>query len=173
MAEKQKSNKLIVVVIILMVILLAAAGVIIVMLAKGGDNTSSEIYNSETGFGYELNAEVLTSGDKAFSQTEGVAIKFKTVARSADGINFSCQIGNSTANALDMYIDIYENTDFSEEGRIYVSGLMRPGEGITSFKALKQMPSGNYDVVLIPTLIEDDHKTIHAQSSVALTLMVD
>lgn len=172
MAEKQKGSKLIVIVIILMVVLLAAAGVIIALLVKGGGNeTSSEIYTSERGFGYEVTASVITSGDVAFSQPEGVGVRYKPVAVSTDGWNFECEIGSSLANKLDMYIDMY--SDIQAQDQIYVSGLMRPGEGITSFTAKHEMPKGQYDVVLVLTLVEDDHKTLHAQSVVALTLSVE
>ena len=172
MAEEKKSNKLILIVIILMVILLVAAGVIIALLVTGGNNeTSSEIYNSETGFGYEVTASLITSGEIAFSQPEGVAVRFSPYASSTDGLNFKCEIGNSLANTLDMYIEIY--ADMQAQDKVYGSGLMRPGEGITSFKALHEMPKGSYDVVLVLTLVEDDHKTIHNQSTVALILSVD
>lgn len=172
MAEKSKSNKsLIVIVIILLVLLLAAAGVVIVLLAKGEPGTPSTTFTSEYGIGYELNAEVITSGDVAFSQPDGVAVRFNTAARSSDGYNFTCEIANSRANTLDMYIDIYWDASYEDE--LYLSGLMRPGEGITTFKTNRQIPSGTYDVVLVPTLMEDDHKTIHAQSAVALTLVVE
>lgn len=172
MAEKSKSNKsLIVIVIILLVLLLAAAGVVIVILANGESGTPSTTFTSENGIGYELNATVLTSGEIAFSQPEGVAIKFNTAAKSTDGYNFTCKIGNSLANTLDMYVDIYWDASYEDE--LYLSGLMRPGEGITTFKSNREIPKGTHEVVLVPTLMEDDHKTIHAQSAVALYLIVE
>lgn len=171
MAEKQKSNKLIVVVIILMVVLLGAAGVIITLLVMGGDNTSSVIYDSETGFHYDVTASILTSGEVAVSQPDAVNVRFNPLATSNDGVNFRCEIGNSLANSLDMMVYIY--FDMVDQEHIYTSGLMRPGEGITTFTADHKIPSGSYDVVLLPTLVEDDHKTIHSQSSVYLTLVVE
>lgn len=171
MAEKSKSNKLVVIVIILLVLLLAAAGVVVVLLAKGDENTSSLDYTSTDGIGYEINAVVITSGDVAVSQPEGVGIRFNTAARSSDGWTFTCEIGNSTANQKDIYIDIYWDDSFEDE--LYLSGLMRPGQGITSFKTNRQIPSGVHEVVLVPTLVEDDHKTLIGQSAVVLTLFVD
>ncbi len=170
MAEKNKSNKLVSILIILIALLVVGAGVVIALLVTGrNDETSSENSTSQGGIiGYEVNASVITSGDVAFSQPEGVAVRFKPVASSTDGINFECEIGNSLANTLDMYIDMYT----SEGEQIYISGLMKPGEGITSFKTNQQMPQGSYDVTLVLTLVEDDHSTLHAQSMVALTLMV-
>lgn len=172
MAEKSKSNKLVVIVIILLVLILAAAGVVIVMLAKGGnDDTPSQGFTSETGIGYEMNAEVITTGDVAVSQPEGIGIRYNTLAQSSDGWNFTCEIGNSTANAKDIYIDIYWDDSYEEE--LYLSGLLRPGQGIKSFKTSRQIPSGYHDVVLVPTLVEDDHKTLLGQSAVVLTLFVE
>lgn len=174
MAEKNKS-KLAPILIILMLALLIAAGVIIALLISGKDSGNSDDsslnFTPGSGIGYEINASVITSGDIAFSQPEGVAVRFKPLAISNDGINFDCEIGNSLANKLDMYIDIY--SDVAATDQLYISGLMRPGEGITSFKARHEMPKGNYDVVLVLTLVEDDHSTLHAQSIVALTLNVE
>lgn len=173
MAEEKKKNKALVpILIIVLVLVIVAAGVVILKLLNKEDESANSLnYTSENGIGYELNAVVLTSGDIAVSQPDGVAIRFKPIARSADGENFSCEIANSFANKLDIYIDIY--TDASYEDEIYLSGLLRPGEGITSFKTNRKMSSGTYDVVLVPTTVEDDHKTIAAQSAVYLTLVVD
>lgn len=172
MAEEKKKNKLVLVLIIVLVVVIAAAGIIIwQLLNREGDDTTSLNYTSENGIGYEINATVLTSGDLTVSQPDGVAIRFKPMAVSSDGENFGCEIANSYANALDMYIDIYVDASYEEE--IYLSGLMRPGEGITSFKTNRVMSKGTYDVVLVATTVEDDHKTIHGQTSVALTLVVE
>lgn len=174
MAEKEKKkNVLVPILIIVLVLVIAAAAVIIVKLLGREDESTSLNWTSENGIGYEVNAKVYTSGDIAYSQPEGVAIRFKTVATSDNGTDFACEIGNSTANMLDMYIDIYDDIAMEPENEIYLSGLMRPGEQITSFKTNRQMPKGSYDVVLVTTLVEEDHKTIHAQSSVALTLIVN
>lgn len=175
MAEKEKKKNVLVpiLIIVLIVVVAAAAVVIIKLLGKENGGESGPNYTSENGIGYEINAQVYTSGDIAYSQPEGVAVRFKTVATSSDGTNFACEIGNSTANKLDMYIDLYDDIAMETENEIYLSGLLRPGEQITSFKTSRQMPKGSYDIVLVVTLVEDDHKTIHAQSSVALTLIVD
>ncbi|MDE6728057.1 MAG: hypothetical protein K2J80_09000 [Oscillospiraceae bacterium] len=173
MAESEKKkNVLVPILIIILIVVVVAGGVVILKLLnkEEGDERSLN-YTSGNGIGYEMNAVVLTSGDIAVSQPDGVAIKFKPIAKSEDGVNFSCEIANSLANKLDIYIDIY--LDASYEDEIYLSGLLRPGEGITSFKTNRKMSSGTYDVVLVPTTVEDDHKTIAAQSAVYLTLVVD
>lgn len=172
MAEKKKNKALVPILIVILIVVIAAAAVIIIkLLNKEDDGGNSLNYTSEAGIGYELNATVLTSGDIAVSQPDGVAIRFVPMARSEDGENFVCEIANSYANALDMYIDIYLDANYEEE--IYLSGLMRPGEGITSFKTNRVMSKGTYDVVLVATTVEDDHKTLVGQSAVALTLVVE
>lgn len=172
MAEKEKKkNVLVPILIVVLIVVIVAAAVIVLKLLNKEDDTTSLNYTSENGIGYELNATVLTSGDVAVSQPEGVAIRFKPAASSTDGENFACEIANSYANKLDMYIDIY--LDASYEDEIYLSGLMRPGEGITSFKTNRVMSKGTYDVVLVATTVEDDHKTLRGQTSVALTLIVE
>lgn len=173
MAEKEKKKNVFVpiLIIILVVVIAAAAVVILKLLNKDGDTESGLNYTSENGIGYEMNAVILTSGDIAVSQPDGVALRFNPIARSTDGENFTCEIANSLANKLDIYLDIYFDANYEDE--IYLSGLLRPGEGITSFKTKRVMPKGTYDVVLVPTTVEDDHKTITGQSSVYLTLIVE
>lgn len=170
MAEKSKSNKLVVIVIILLVLILAAAGVVIVMLAKGGDDTSSPGFTFEYGIGFEGNAVVLTSGEAAVTQPDGLGITLQPVATSSDGINFSCKIGNPLSNKYDMYVALYE--DFDSEDPIYLSGLFHPGEGLTTFNTNTKVPSGNYETILVITLVEEDHKTLVRQSNVFLNLVV-
>lgn len=170
-SEKKKNVLVPILIIILIVVIVAAAVVILKLLNKEEGDERSLNYTSENGIGYELNATVLTSGDVALSQPDGVGVSFYTAAKSTDGINFECEIGNSLANKLDMYIDIY--LDASYEDEIYLSGLLRPGEGIKSFKSKFQLAPGAYDVVLVLTLVEDDHKTINGQSAVSLTMIVE
>lgn len=175
MAEKKK-NALVPILIILVVVLLAAAGVIITLLVTGKEETpSGPKYTSEFGIGYEINASVITSDvEPTSSQGRGVAVRYRQSADSTNGWDFNCEIGNSTANALDMYLALYEaGEDIYSQEPVYVSGLLRPGEGITHFKTNREMPKGSYDVVAAFTLVEDDHKTLYAQSLVYLTFRVE
>ena len=169
--EKKKNKALVPILLIILIVVIVAAAVVIIKLLTKEDDKPDTASGNWIGIGYEQNATILTSGEIAFSQPEGIGIRFNPLATSADGENFNCEIANSYANTLDMYIDIYTDGTYEEE--IYISGLMRPGEGITYFKTNRVMSKGTYDVVLVLTLVEDDHKTIHSQSNVALTLYVE
>lgn len=174
-SEKKKSKLVPILIIILIVVIAAATFVIVKLLDKQNGGESGLNYTSENGIGYEINAQVLTSDvEFATSQGDGIAVKYKPSAISSDGYEFDCSIGNSNGNKLDMYLAIYESDqDLNEQEPVYLSGLLRPGEGITHFKTNRKMPSGSYDVVLAFTLVEDDHKTLHGQSLVYLTFRVD
>ena len=175
MAEEKKKNKFVPILITILSLIIVAAGVIILLLLKKqGESGNSLNYTSENGIGYEINATVITSDvEFATSQGDGIAVKYKPSAISSDGWEFDCEMGNSTGNKLDMYLAIYESDqDLTSQEPIYLSGLLKPGEGITHFKTNRKMPSGSYDVVLAFTLVEDDHQTLHGQSLVYLTFRV-
>lgn len=168
--EKKKNKALVPILLIILIVVIVAVGIIVIKLLTKEDDKPTTSGNW-IGIGYEQNATILTSGEIAYSQPEGIAVRFNPLAVSADGENFECEIANSYGNTLDMYLDIY--VDLVDMEEIYLSGLMRPGEGITHFKTNRVMPKGTYDVVLVLTLVEDDHQTIHSQSNVALTLYVE
>lgn len=170
MAEKEKKRNVLVPILLIVLILIVAAAAVVIIKLLNKEDDEPKTSGNWIGIGYEQNATILTSGEIAYSQPEGIAVRFNPLAVSGDGENFECEIANSYGNTLDMYLDIY--VDLVDKEEIYLSGLLRPGEGITHFKTNRVMPKGTYDVVLVLTLVEDDHKTIHSQSNVALTLYV-
>lgn len=170
--EEKKKNKLLVPILItvLALIIVAAGVVILLLLKKQGEGGNSLNYTSENGIGYEGNAVVLTSGEAAIEQPEGIAITMQPIATSSDGINFECVIGNPLYNKYDMYVALYDEDN--DEEPLYLSGLIRPGEGLTMFSLKNALTPGNHEMVLVLTLVEEDHKTLIRQSDVFLTLRV-
>ncbi len=100
-----------------------------------------------------------------------IPLHFATVATSKDGENFKCVLGNPGGAQYDMYFDMYADSEMKDQ--IYISGLVPPGSQIEEFKTNKKFPKGNTDIVLAITTVEDDHKTLHLQTFVALTLIVE
>ena len=162
--------------IILIPLCLAALVMICIVLffllrpGKEGGEESTEL-------GYDANAVVVTDEDELqklvdeMQNKDGqISLEYKNVASSADGSNFSCYIANSAKNKYDMYIGIYTDADFEDE--LYLSQLMRPGTGIKEFACKKELAPGSYEVILVFTLVKDDHKTIQSQTPVTYTLNV-
>ncbi len=173
MAEAKKSSqKTVIIVLIIIVALLLAGGAaaLILMNAKDGET------ESETGgIRYEANVGMVKPNeDLAEKLKEGaddrIPLHFSTTAVSEDGVNFECVLGNPDGAKYDIYFDIYADADCTEQ--IYLSGLVAPGTQLESFKSSKTFPKGTQDVVLVITQVEDDHKTLHLQTSVYITLNV-
>lgn len=128
--------------------------------------------------GYEGNAVVVTSEEELQKQVEEmesrdgkISLEYKNVAISGNGTDFDCYIANSVYNTGDMYIGIYTDATYEEE--LYLTQLIKPGSGITSFECNKKLEPGHHDAVLLFTLVEDDHKTIRTQTPVTYSLNVD
>ncbi len=127
--------------------------------------------------GYDENAVVVTDEDELQkivdemqNRESSISLEYKNIAGSSDGSNFSCYIANSAKNRYDMYIGIYSDADYEEE--LYLSQLLKPGSGIKDFKCNKKLESGSYNMILVFTLVGDDHETIKSQTPVTFTMNV-
>lgn len=171
-SENRKKKFILLLVIILV---LAAVAVTVFLLYQGRDRKDG---SDGGGLGYESTAVVVTDQeqlqkivDDMASQDGKISLEYKNVAKSSDGSEFDCYIANSAQNICDMYIGIYTDASYKEE--LYLTKLMKPGSGITTFTCNKKMEPGRHDAVLVFTLVEDDHKTIRTQTSVTYSLYVD
>lgn len=173
--EKKSSNKKLVIILIVVIVLLVAGGAAFLLL-NGKKPAEQGTLTSNGTIPYAANVGVVKENeDLAEKLKEGtgdrIPIHFATGANSKDGENFTCVLGNPQGAQYDMYFDMYSDSTLSEQ--IYISGLVAPGSQLESFKSNKKFPKGNTDVVLVITTVEDDHKTLHSQAMVALTLIVE
>lgn len=175
--EKKSSNKtVIIILLIVIVLLLVGVGLFFVLNAKNKPAEGGAKLTSDGTIPYAVNVGVVKENENlADKLKEGtsnrIPLHFATGAYSKDGENFTCVLGNPQGAQYDMYFDMYSDSTLSEQ--IYISGLVAPGSQIESFKSSKTFPKGNTDVVLVITTVEDDHKTLHLQTMVALTLVVE
>lgn len=178
--EKKSSNKRIIIVLIIVIVLLLAGGITAFALINANADKPGEVTNSAGGkqIPLEVNAGVLNPdqlkdwNESALKEAQDtqIPVSFSPIATSTDGENFSCEIGNPPGAKYYMYLDIYSDTKLEEE--VYLSGLLEPGKGITSFKTNRPFPKGETDTVLVLTTVQDDMQTIVAQTMVVLTLQV-
>lgn len=175
--EKKSSNKTVIIILIIVIILLLAGGATFFIL-----NANKSPESESTGgkqIPLEINAGVLSPdklkewNESALQEMEDnqIPMIYSPTATSTDGVNFECEIGNPAGAKYYMYLDLYSDTSLEEE--IYLSGLLEPGKGITSFSTSKTFPQGETDTVLVFTTVQDDQKTIVAQTMVYLTLQVN
>lgn len=174
MAEtKKSSNRTVIIILIIVIVLLLAGGATFFILNA---NKPAEETTSSGGIAYEANVGMIKPNeDLAEKLKEGVGdripLHFSTTAVSSDGENFKCVLGNPDGAQYDIYFDIYADNDCTDQ--IYLSGLIAPGSQLEGFTSKKTFPKGTQDVVLVITQVEDDHNTLHLQTMVTLTLVVD
>lgn len=177
--ENKKSSKAIIILLIIIIVLLLAGGVTAVVLLTRDNGDQPEKLDASGGIIHYDEAAVALDEDSLRSQFEDaakaaegtMALKYQSEARSSDGTNFSCYIGNSEANEYDMYANIYLDEALTEQ--VLLTGLIPPGSGIQEFESEIPLSPGTYETVLVLTQVEDDHSTFHAQVMVTLTLVVE
>ena len=178
--KKSSNNKIIIILLIIVILLLIGGGVIAFVLLSGDRPDDEQVTPSGGGkvIPLEVTAGVL-SPDKLQQWNESalqeaqdtqIPVSFSPTVTSSDGVNFDCEIGNPPGAKYYMYLDIYSDTTLEEE--VYLSGLLAPGTGITSFTTSKTFPKGDTEGVLVLTTVREDQQTIVAQTMVALTLSV-
>lgn len=136
--------------------------------AKYGSQVDDIGYESGTVASDE--AELQKFADHMKNEDGKVSLEYKNAASSSDGKKFNCYIANSMNNKYDMYLGIYSDSTCEEE--LYLSKLLKPGTGIEEFECNKKLSPGNYSVILVFTLVGEDHKTIKSQTPIAYTLNV-
>ena len=164
--EKKPSNSGVLIIILIAALLLLAGAVPVYFIIRD----SLPIEESSTSGGNVIPSEAKSNSDLSVQDNQ-IPISFDPVARSTDGENFTCAIGNPAGARYDMYLDM--RADSALEEQVYMSGLLKPGQGITRFKTSKTFPKGDTDIVLVFTTVADDHKTLVAQTMMVLTLSVE
>ncbi len=99
-----------------------------------------------------------------------VALEYKNDASSEDGKTFSCYIANSTANKYDMYIQMFADSELTDQ--LLLSGLIRPGSAFDEITLEHELETGDHTVYVAFTQVEEDLETIHAQVIVTMELHV-
>lgn len=173
--EKQKPSKVIIILLIIIIVLLLVGGgtaaYILTRRTEKIDASGGIIKYDEAAVALD-EFSLRSHYADAMKAAEGtMALMYQNEARSSDGTNFSCYIGNSTANEYDMYANIYLDEELTEQ--ILLTGLIPPGSGIQEFESEIPLRPGTYDTVLVLTQVEKDHSTFHAQLMVTLTLVVE
>lgn len=177
--EEKKSSKAVIILLVIIIILLLAGGAAAAVFFLNrddeplpDDNRNFMIQYDEAAVALDEDALKKQFGDALKKAEEGqIALRYKNVAYSTDGVNFTCDIGNSTANTKDLYFNIYTDSTFEEQ--ILLTGLVPPGQGITEFVSEIPFEPGTYEAVLVFTRVDDDHATMLGQAKVTYTLVVE
>lgn len=179
--KEQKSNKKLIIIIVSVGFAVIAALVAVIIILLGKKPAEQPPLNNNLIDGkikYEPGVIVVDKDnlqeeyDKAVNKVKDgyISLNFNNWAESEDGTNFDCYFGNSPENTYDVYYDMYLDDSLSQ--RIFITGLIPPGSGIDHFESEYFLSPGQYEAVLVLTQVESDHATIHAQTSVQITLVV-
>lgn len=173
--ENKKSSKAIIILLIIIILLLLIGGGVAVYFLTRESDEPEKIGANGGIIQYDQAAvafDVQDFDEMQKKADEGqMALKYVKTAYSSDGVNFTCDVGNSTANKYDMYINIYTDATFEEQ--ILLTGLIPPGSGIKEFQSEIPLDPGIYETVMVLTQVEDDHSTFHAQLMVTFILEVE
>ena len=100
----------------------------------------------------------------------GVTLEYKNDARSTDGENFSCYIANAAENRYDMYLQIFADSELTDQ--LLLTGLIRPGSAFDNISLEHPLDPGTHRVYVAFTQVEEDLETIHAQVMVTMDFTV-
>ena len=172
MEEKpqSKSNQKWIIILLLLLLIVVMGGVLAVVLNRDGGQDISDDATPKIGY-----ADATVAMDEATLQAamdeemrkaaEGnVALRYKNNAYSDDGVTFKCYIANSSVNLYDMFLTIYADAEMTDQ--VYLSGLVRPGNGFEEITLDHALPSGTTTVYVAVTLVdteEDGTQAIKAQ----------
>lgn len=154
--RRSSSNKVVIVFVLLIIVIIAAAGVIVYTMINNNRNDNMKI-------GYATEAKVMLDQDSlqkamdeamANAEKNRIGLQYQNDAFSADGINFTCSITNSSANIYDMFLMIYADAELTDE--LYSSGLVPPGSGFEEITLEHELPVGDHLVYVVLTQVETD-----------------
>ncbi len=176
--EKKSSNKTLIIILMIVIILLLAGGITAFVLLNANKEPTESTKMPGGQIPMEITAGVLDPdtiedwNEQALKEAKDnqIPISYSPTANSVDGKNFACVIGNPEGAPHYFYVDLYSDTSLEEQ--VYLSGLIEPGRGLTTFTTNKTFPKGETDAVLVITTVDDDMKTMVAQTMVYLTLVV-
>lgn len=176
--DKKKNNKNLIITISVIGVAIIAALVVFIVMLLNKDSALEQDKPQNAGVPYEpgviaINQEDLQSAfDEAVKKTKDgyITLNFDNKAESNNGKDFTCYLGNSKENKYDLFFNLYLDSTFQQQ--VLLTGLVPPGSGINKFTSEFEIAPGTYEAVLVLSQVEDDHTTIHSQTSVQLNLVV-
>ncbi len=158
------NKKVIAVAAIIVAVVIVAAIAAVVWFTRDSDDGKIQYATEAT---VMLDQDSLQAAmDKAMENAKqgNISLLYKNNAYSEDGTNFSCYIVNSAQNTYDMFITIF--ADAALEDQLFLSGLVRPGEGFENIELDRALEVGDHTVYVALTQVkenEDGDQVIHNQ----------
>lgn len=87
------------------------------------------------------NVVLMGGGDVNPAPQDMINLLYNYQAFSTDGVNFDCLLANDAGNQYNMYVDIFADVEGTD--RLYMSGLLEPGSGLTRVELNREFPMGS------------------------------
>lgn len=160
----EKRGKLTMIALVVMAVALVVCIALLVFGAGGRQQAETAVESSsatalERGFVDENNAEEIIS-EMSDKVAEGMfECRMTTEWTFQDGTSESpnAYVANAETNRNTLYFDVYEK---SSNEVIYSSPMIPVGSSISSIKLEKALPAGEYDAVVMYTLVDEDYKEV-------------
>lgn len=172
-AAPKNNNKLTVAVVALIGVVVVSTAVIVDTMQRNQNVDEPPVSTGGLSIGYAQDSKVFTDQsalqaamDEAIknAQDHRVALRYQNDAFSDDGTNFKCYIGNSTGNLYDMFLTICTDPEMTDQ--VFLSQLVRPGNGFERITLNRALEPGNHTVYVAVTLVDtaaDGSQTIKSQ----------
>lgn len=160
--EEPAEKKRRLITILLFLLLLAALAVCIVLLLTRKEVAPAEEVASalDRGFVDEDNADRIMD-DLADRVAEGMFECEMTMSwtfENGEAESPNAYVANSENNRNTLYFDVYDN---STNEMLYSSAMLPVGSALQNIKLEKNLPAGEYDAVVMYTLVDEDYKEVN------------
>lgn len=151
--ESNKERRKKIIVIISFAIILIALTICIVLLLYKPKN------NLDRGFVKESNTDEIMSemSDKVEEGMFECKMTTTWTFEDADSVSPNAYVANSENNRYTFYFDVY---DESTNELLYSSPLLPVGTEMNNIKLEKHLPAGDYDAVVMYTLVDENEKEV-------------
>lgn len=157
--NSNNKTKIIIAVSAAVVVVVIAVCITVVALSRDKEDSSGPT------IGYASNAVVVMDQDALQAAADAarenaknnmVALSYKNNAYSTDGKTFSCYLGNGASNLYDMFLTIFTDAEMTDQ--VYMSGLVRPGNGFKEITLDRALDPGDHTmyVALTQVATEED-----------------
>lgn len=164
--EPAEKKRRMMIIIAFAVLLVALAVCIMLLLLKKDDSTAAEVPERsaaskalERGFVDEESAGDIMA-EMADKVAEGMFECRMTTTWSfedADAVSPNAYVANVESNLHTIYFDVY---DQSTDELLYSSPMLSVGSELREVKLEKKLPAGDYDAVVIYTLVDEDYEEV-------------
>lgn len=171
-SEERKKNML--VIIAFVILLMALAVCIAVIISKSGATRAEESSANKTASALERGFVQESDADNIMAEMEEKVAEGMFECKmttfwtfdNADAESPNSYVANVESNRNTIYFDVYES---KSNDLLYTSPMLPVGTEIRNIKLDKKLPAGDYDAVVMYTLVDENYEEV---SSVGFNITI-